>query len=133
MSDPAYALQAAIVAALKGNTDAGNSVFDSVPSSDPFPRIVIGTTQTIADDADCYDGSECFTQIDVYSDKTASMPEVKAIASQIQDLLNDADLDLEGHILSEIRVRDVVYSREPDGKRGRARLNLRTLSQSEQS
>lgn len=133
MSDPAFALQDAIYDALKGNTDAGNNVFDAVPASNPFPRITIGPGQTIGDFADCYDGSESFFQIDVWSSKTASMPEVKTIASQVRELLHDADLTLNGHVLILIEFQDTAYSREPDGKTGRARMTLRALTQAESS
>lgn len=134
MSDPALAMQKALFDALKDNTDAGSNVFDAVPSSDPFPRIVIGPAQTIGDFADCYDGSEHFVQIDVYSKKTASMPEVKGIASEVRGILHDADLTLEdGHELVSIEFRDVNYSREPDGKTARARLTFRAETQADHS
>lgn len=132
MSDPAYALQDAIHDALKGATDAGNNVFDSVPHSNPFPRITIGPQQTIGDFADCYDGSEVFLQIDVWSQKPG-YPQVKEIASQVRDILHNADetLTLDGHVLGLMEFQDTVYSREPDQKTSRARINIRALTQTE--
>lgn len=133
MSDPALALQKAIYDALKNETSAGANVFDAVPSTDPFPRIVIGPAQTIGDFAECYDGSESFLQIDVYSNKVGSMPEVKTIASEIRSILHDADLDLEGHVLVQIEFQDSVYSREGDGRTARARMTLRAETHVESS
>lgn len=133
MSDPAYALQDAIHDALRGNTDAGDHVYDTVPSTNPFPRIVLGRQQTIGDFADCYDGSESFIQIDVYSIKTASLPEVKTIASQVRSLLHNADLNLVGHVLSLMEFQDADYSKDPDGKTGRARMTFRARTQAEYS
>lgn len=133
MSDPAYALQDAIHDALRGQTDAGDHVYDTVPLTNPFPRIVLGRQQTIGDFADCYDGSESFIQIDVYSIKTASLPEVKTIASQVRSLLHNADLNLVGHVLSLIEFQDADYSKDPDGKTGRARMTFHARTQAEYS
>lgn len=128
MSDPALALQKAIYEALRGETGAGYNVFDTVPSTNPFPRIVIGPAQTIGAFADCYDGSESFLQIDVYSIKVGSLPEVKAIASEVRDILHDAELTLEGHILELIAFESTVYSKEADNRTGRARMTIRAES-----
>lgn len=133
MSDSALALQKAIYDALKDETAAGANVFDAVPVSDPYPRIVIGPGQTIGDFFDCYDGSEVFLQIDVYSKKTASMPEVKSIASEVRALLHDAALTLVDHVLVQMQFQDTVYSREADGKTSRARMTLRAETQAESS
>ncbi|QPC43490.1 DUF3168 domain-containing protein [Kaustia mangrovi] len=130
MSDPALALQKAVVAAIKAlATAAGDNVFDTVPESDPFPRVTVGTGQTVGVYADCYDGSECFHQIDVWS-RAVGFPECKAIASAIRDLLNEpSNLTVSGHTLETIEVRSVDYSRDPDGLTSRARMTVRTQSQ----
>lgn len=136
MSDPAYALQLALVAALKGETEAGDAVYDMVPSDarqievakHTFPIITLGSGQTINNPADCYDGSEAFLQIDVWSRKTG-FPEVKQIAAEVRTILNDAELTLVGHRLDLMEVQDTVYSRDPDGKTSRARMTVRALTQ----
>lgn len=133
MPDPAYALQNAIHDALKGQTSAGNAVYDSVPPTGTFPRITLGLGQTVGDFADCYDGSESFIQIDVWSQKKAGLPEVKTIASQVREILHDADLTLTGHQLVLIEFQDTVYSRDPDGQTSRARMTLRALTHAEYS
>lgn len=128
MSDPSLALQGAIVAALRGETAAGNNVFDDVPGSSPFPRITLGEGQTIGNFADCYDGSEVFLEINVWSRKTG-FPEAKVIASGVRSILHGADLDLPGHTLELLEFQDTIYSRDPDGKTRRARMTLRALTQ----
>lgn len=138
MSDPAYALQVALVAALKGATDAGDAVYDEVPSEARqieiaghlYPQITFGPGQTIPSPADCYDGSESFIQIDVWS-RRSGYPEVKRIASDVRSLLMDDDLSLplDGHRLELMEVQDTAYSRDPDGKTSRARITLRALTQ----
>jgi hypothetical protein len=130
MSDPSLALQKALVAALRGETDAGVNVFDDVPTSDPFPRITLGEGQTIGDFQDCRDGSEVFIELNVWSRKVG-FPEAKTIASQARTILNDADLDLDGHVRDLMEFQDTVYSRDPDGRTRRARMTLRALTQPE--
>lgn len=134
MADPALALQAAIVAVLKGATEAGEAVYDAVPNGAPFPRIVLGPGQSLGNYADCYDGSESFWQVDAYDrpdpDGTGlGFGRVKRIASQIRDLLNGEGLVLAGHVLELNQVESAVYSVEPDGITRRARLSARFLTQ----
>lgn len=136
MSDPGWALQKAIFQALNGQTEAGEHVFDSVPASNPFPRITFGPGQSVGNFADCYDGTESFLEVNVWSNKTASMPEVKRIASQVREILHDADettLALEGHTLELMEFQDAVFSRDPDGKTSRARMTIRALTQPAES
>jgi hypothetical protein len=121
MSSPSLALQKAIYDALKGNTAAGDNVFDAVPSSNPFPRIVIGLGQTVGDSFDCYDGSEVFPEVDVYSVKTG-LPEAKTIADEVRSLLHNVELALAGHVLVSLRYRDETPIREPDGRTSRVRM-----------
>lgn len=131
MSDPSLALQGAIVTALKAaETAAGDSVFDDVSPSDPYPRITIGEGQTIGNFADCYDGSEVFVEINVWS-RATGFPQVKQIASEVRAALHDADLDLSGHRLELIEFQNTVYTRDPDGITRRARMTLRALTQPE--
>lgn len=128
-SDPALPLQGALQAALKAlATAAGSNVFDRVPPSDPFPRIAIGAWQSIPDDGDCYEGTETFAQIDVWS-RAVGFPEVKGIADAIRDRLHNGDLDVAGHHVELMAVESIDYIRDPDGLTSRARISLRILSQ----
>jgi hypothetical protein len=45
----------------------------------PIPHVTIGEGQVLADLADCYNGSECFFDIHVWS-RAVGYPEAKRIA-----------------------------------------------------
>lgn len=126
--DAQLALQKALVAALRGSTDAGASVFDDVPASNPFPRITLGPSQALPNLADCMDGTETFLQVDVWS-QTAGMVEVKRIAGQVRGVLQDAELALDGHVLQQLLVDSTSYLRDPDGKIKHAAMTFRALTQ----
>lgn len=128
MSDPSLALQGAIVAALKGISPAGSNVFDRVPEGDPFPRITVGTGQSVPVDEDCYEGTESTFQIDAWS-REVGFPQVKQIASAIRARLHNGDLTLSGHTLELMKVESIAYDRDPDGLTSRARIQLRALTQ----
>lgn len=130
MSDPALALQGALVAAIRAlGTAAGQNVFDRVPASDPFPRVTVGEGQSVDNSSPgCYDGSESFLQVDVWS-REVGYPQAKQIASAIRTRLHDGALTLAGHTLELMRVRSIDYSRDPDGLTSRARILVRALTQ----
>jgi hypothetical protein len=127
--DPSLALQAALVTALKSATAAGTSVFDRVPTSDPFPRITVGNGQSVpaneeADPSCGYDPTDSFLQIDVWS-RAVGKPEVKGIASAVRSLLHEQSLALTGHVMElPMTVSSVVYERDPDGLTERARMTV---------
>lgn len=127
--DPSLPLQAALVTAIKTlATEAGNSVFDQVPAGNPFPRVTIGSWQSIPNDADCYEGTESFVQIDVWS-RAVGSPEAKGIAGAIRDRLHDGDLAASGHVIELMTVESIDFNRDADGLTSRARISLRILSQ----
>jgi hypothetical protein len=123
------ALQKAVVAALKGNTDAGDSVFDDVPSSNPFPRITIGPAQALPNLADCMDGTETFLQVDVWSRNTPGMVEMKTIAGQVRSILQDSTMSLDDNELQLMTVDSEQFLRDPDGLTKHAALTFRALTQ----
>lgn len=126
--DPALAFQKAIVTRLNGSTNAGGNVFDSVPPSDPFPRITVGEGQSLLDQADCYDGTESILDVHVWS-RSPGYPEAKAIADQVRTLLHDADLTLDGHTLGLIEFTSAQMLRDPDGITSHIAMSFRALSQ----
>ena len=127
-TDPALALQGALIAAIKAiPTGAGNNVFDSVPTANPYPRITVGLGQSLPAPADCRDATESVLQIDAWS-RAVGYPEVKTIADQIRGRLHDGELTISGHELELMTVELLDYSRDPDGLTSRARMSLRVLT-----
>lgn len=128
-TDPALAVQGALIAAIKAiPTAAGNNVFDTVPTSNPFPRVTVGLGQSLPILADCYDGTESAVVVDCWS-RAVGYPEVKGIADLIRGRLHDGDLTVAGHTIELMLVEMTDYSRDPDGLTSRARLQLRLQSQ----
>lgn len=126
-SDPSLELQGALIAAIKAiPTAAGNNVFDTVPESNPFPRVTVGIGSAVPDMADCRDATESTLQIDAWS-RAKGFPEVKTIADDIRDRLNDGELVIDGHTLELMQLALTDFIREQDGS-SRARLSLRILT-----
>lgn len=111
------------MAALKGNTGAGNAVFDKVTPG-VFPRISLTSWQAITDDPDCVMGYSVYAQIDAYSDKD-QMTIVEDIADEIHQTVHEASLTVPGFNLVRIRVDDANFTRETDNTICRARMTLR--------
>jgi hypothetical protein len=127
-TDPALSIQGALIAAIKGiPTLANNNVYDSVPASNPYPRVTVGIGQSIPDPADCRDATESILQIDAWS-RAVGYPEAKQIADQIRGRLHDGALTISGHVLELMAVELLDYSRDPDGLTSRARMSLRILT-----
>lgn len=129
MSDPVLALQAWLAATLKAAaTGAGDAVFDSVPATDPFPRITLGPGQALPgeDDGQCAATWEIFQQVDVWS-RAAGFPEAKTIAGQARAALHGATPALSGFAVPLFEWISTDFSRDPDGKTSRARLQFRAL------
>lgn len=133
MADPALALQGAIFDALRGATDAGNNVYDTLPAlpSNPFPRITFGPSQTVPvdeeADGDCgYDPTEVTQEMNVWSQRTG-YPEAKTIASQVREILHGTTLDLPGFRMElPLTLRSSDASLDPDGKTHRVRMLFET-------
>lgn len=126
--DPALPLQGALIEAIKSfGTAAGDNVFDTVPASNPYPRVTVGMGQSIPDRADCRNATESFVQIDAWS-RAVGYPEVKRIADDIRDIIDTGDLTIDGHTLELLEIELSDYSRDPDGLTSRARLQVRVLT-----
>jgi len=128
-TDPAAALQMAIVPALKAlHTACGDRVYDAVPASKAFPYASIGPSDGVPVSADCYDGTETSLQIDVWSRKTGSL-ECKAIAGAFRERLHQGDLTLAGHTLEILEVASVSFQRDPDGLTSHGIVRVRAVTQ----
>lgn len=131
MADPALALQKAIFDTLKGATDAGDSVYDTVPPTNLFPRITFGPSQSVPAneeaDPECgYDPTEITQEMNVWSQRTG-YPEAKTIASQVREILHGSTLALTGFSMElPLTLRSSDASLDPDGKTHRVRMLFET-------
>lgn len=126
---PPLSIQAALVARLKAlATEAGNSVFDDVPPASPFPRITLGAMQELPIDEECADRTETLVTLDVWS-REVGYPQCQRIAGMIRDDLDGGDLSISGHVCERVYVISIDYSRDPDGRTRRARIDLSITTQ----
>jgi hypothetical protein len=128
MSDPSGALQKAIVTALKAAaTGVGSRIYDRVPENAAFPYVTIGDAQSIGAFADCYDGTESFIDVHIWS-RATNFGEAKTVLSQVRSALHDEELSLDGHILELLNFRDARTLRDPDGLTSHVVATFRALS-----
>lgn len=136
MSDPALALQGAIITALKASGGVGTAarVYDTVPSPPPsgqpdtrFPYIRVGDDQVTGDDTDdCEDLSEVFSRIHVWS-RATGWPEAKTIAGAIRARLRSATMTLSGFTVDVVEFVQAQYLEDPDGITRHAVVEFRFL------
>lgn len=124
MSDPAFDLQVALVTKLKTvPTAAGARVYDTVPKDAAYPYVVVGPAQVVPTDEDGFDASENYVQIDIWS-RAVGFPEAKQIAGALRVSLHDQPLSISGQVCDWMTIRNIIYSRDPDGLTSRARIDL---------
>lgn len=104
-----------------------NGIYDSVPA-DGFatPKLAyvrFDAHDYVEDDSDCIPAEEHTFLINVFSRKVG-MPNCKEIADRVKALLHNADLALPTAALSFIRVPDVQFRMDPDGKTSRAIIQV---------
>lgn len=131
MSDPAYALQAALAPFLKAlNTAAGNRVYDTVPRAPitntitaKFPFIAIGSGDAFPIDEDCGDRTDTTFTVDFWS-REPGFPEAKTAGGILRDALHEQTLSITDHVVDRMRVERIEYIRDPDGVTSRSRLTV---------
>lgn len=128
MADPSLALQGAIVAALKSGTPvAGGRVYDRVPGPPPtFPYVSVGNWQVVGDNNDCFNASEVFAVMDVWS-RAVGKPEARQIAATVRDRMIQP-LSLPGFQITEIDPNtSIIDVGDPDGLTTHLRVEVRYL------
>ncbi|MDO1559824.1 DUF3168 domain-containing protein [Brevundimonas sp. 2R-24] len=127
MSEPAYALQKAVVVALKGAGVCAGRVYDRVPTPVTFPFVQIGNDSF----SEAYDLGADFTECDVtvhvYS-RAVGKPELKTITSAVRAALDQA-LSLDSFAMAEARFTGSRYFTDPDGLTEHAVLTFEYLVQ----
>ncbi len=134
MTDAAFALQSAIVTALKtvpdltaylgGESAASPSrVYDAVPATARFPYVSIGPAQVNRQDATCILGREVFQQVDVWS-REPGFTQAKRIGGLIEDALHNLEAS-SGGLRFDIEHRFTSYLRDGDGLTSHGALSFR--------
>ncbi len=128
--DPSLALQKAIRDAVKGESPAlaSGRIYDRPPAVATFPYITIGEGQSISNIADCYDGTESFLDVHVWS-REVGFPEAKQIADGLRDLLRQDSLTVTGHTLELFEFQSSRFLRDPDGLTNHIAMSFRALTQ----
>lgn len=127
MAEPSLALQAHVVALLRGDSAVtgmvGQRIFDRVPASAMMPYIAMTGWQTISEDADCFDVSEVFFDVQCFS-TDVGRPEVTRIAGAVKAALHRAAAIDGGD--PAISHNNTIYFVD-DGLTQRAVVNFRAL------
>lgn len=130
MSDPAYALQAAIVPRLKNNSGVaalvGDRVYDEIPANKEAPYINIAGGLMNGDDIECADITEVYFQIHAWAQPPSAGPTVKKIAGAIRDAMK-APITLNGFIVEVQEYQQTQWLDDPDGKTKHAMLEWRFI------
>lgn len=130
MSDPALALQASQVSALKGDSALTalitQRVYDEVPEAPTFPYVVVGDVQVLGQDTeDCGDGSEVFSRVHVWS-RAVGFPETKRIAAEVRRVLKVTPT-LSGFTVTVVEFVQTQFLNDPDGLTRHAVIEHRYL------
>lgn len=133
MTSPAYAIQVAVVTALKGDMAVmaiAKGVYDRVPFNAALPYVNVRDIQVLDDGADCVVGYEINLGLDAWSDKPGRT-EASRLAAAVTAVLHEADMALVGFRLVDIMHSSTTIGPEPDGILSRARMEFRALVDAE--
>lgn len=118
MNAPSDELQYAIVTRLKADSAVtalvAGRIYDHVPDNAGFPRITLGVTDEVSDDADCIEGLAISYQIDCWS-RAVGVPQVRNMAHAVRRALTREDIALSDNALVSFEHRVTRTMRDPDG------------------
>lgn len=125
-------LQKAIIARLlaTGAVTAflGQRIYDNAPQGAVFPFLSLGPGQELDDSADCIDGSECFLQLDIWTQEGGSQLSAKQICGAVRKALHGQDLALgDGFGLVSLEVQGVRFLPDPDEKIAHGAVTVRAI------
>lgn len=134
MSDPALAVQEAVIGALRVSTlnaVVNGRIYDSVPATKAgatptFPYVTFGEAQSLPERADCVDGTEHFFTVHAWS-RAVGFPEVKRMVSAIRDALHEVDLEVSGFRLIDLALQNTQFMRDPDGLTSHGVMTFRAM------
>nr|WP_319250502.1 DUF3168 domain-containing protein [uncultured Celeribacter sp.] len=132
MSSASDALQDALIDVLMSSeivaSYLGERIFDNSPDDAEYPYLALGPAQEIDDSADCISGSECFQQIDIWTQDGGSQRSAKQICGAVKKALKVADLEVSGPyavLLVEVGGWRVISDRDEQVTHGI--INVRAL------
>lgn len=132
MADPSYALQYAVVAALKASTSLKNlisdpvRVYDRVPVGATYPYLTISGDEQVLDAGNsCGDAWEVFQNVHVWDD-AIGMTRAKQIAGAVRDALIGA-ISITGFQVIEALHQNTRYIKDPDPLLEHAVVTVRYL------
>lgn len=119
MSEASLVAQRVAVAAMRARPTllalvSAAHIFDRHQRPEVFPCVIIGEGQTLADEADCFTGSEVFLQLHVWTTEN-SFVACKSIAGEIRRALKGVDTVLDGFEVS-LEFSDSTFMRDPGGE-----------------
>ena len=134
MSDPGFALQKSVVAALRA--DAGITallgsparLYDDPPRDTAFPYVSIGPAQLADWDTASERGHLHRLHLDIWS-RQGGRKEARAILAAIEAVLHDAALSLDGHRLINLRFEFADIFRDEDGETMRGTVRYRAVTE----
>lgn len=134
MTDPALAVQEAVIAALRLsslNAVVNGRIYDSVPATKPgatptFPYVTFGEAQSLPERADCIDGTEHFFTVHAWS-RAVGFPEVKRMAGAIREALHEAEIEVTGYRLIDLALQNTQFMRDPDGLTSHGVMTFRAM------
>jgi hypothetical protein len=132
-TNPALALQRAVVAHLRADPNlqlmlGGPHVYDEPPPNPRAPYVTVAQIETRDWAAGGGRGAEHLMTLDVWSRKPGRA-EAQTIVGAIDDRLDDADLQPDGHRVINLRTLFWTALPDPDGKRTRGLVRLRAVTE----
>jgi hypothetical protein len=133
MSSAILALRRAILAALVADSTltgllGGAHVYDEAPLGAPFPRVAFVEAQHRDWSAQSSRGAEQMIVLTIWSAARGTR-EALDIADRIVALLDEAPLQLDGHVLIDLRFVALATRREQNGRLARADIRFRATTE----
>jgi hypothetical protein len=134
MTHPALALQKAVYAALTADAGVGaaigDRIFDAAPRNAAFPYATFGDTRVGDWSTGTEEGAEHRLVLHVWS-RALGKAECWAALEAIRMALHDAALDLDGHVLVNLRFEAADVGQDRDGITWHGAARLRAVTESE--
>lgn len=132
-ASPVIAVRQAIIARLGADSAllaalGGSRFFDETPHNIEPPYVMFAETQMRDWSAPLSRGAEQFPVIAVVS-TMHGLSEALNVAQQIVDLLDEAPLILQGHLLIDLRFQTMETKREHNGRFARVNIRFRATTE----